>query len=57
MHRRDFGHMEMELTVTDPQTYTQPLTVKVNFRLLPDTDVIESFCSEDEQDLPHMRGQ
>lgn len=57
MHRRDFGHMEMELTVTDSKTYTQPVTVRVNFRLLPDTELIESFCAEGEQDLTHMRGQ
>jgi hypothetical protein len=57
MHRRDFGHMEMELTVTDPKTFTQPVTVRVGFRLLPDTELIESFCSEGEQDLTHMRGQ
>lgn len=55
-HRIDFGHMEAEVTVNDPKTYTQPVTVRVNFRLLPDTDVIESFCSEGEQDLAHMRG-
>lgn len=57
MRRRDFGHMEMELTVADPKTYTQPVTVRVNVRLLPDTELIESFCSEGEQDLSHMRGQ
>jgi len=56
IHRRDFGHMEMELTVTDSKTFTQPVTVQVNFRLLPDTELIESFCSEGEQDLTHMRG-
>ena len=57
IHRRDFGHMEMDLTVDDPKTYTKPVTVHVNFRLLADTELIESFCSEGEQDLNHMRGQ
>ncbi len=57
IRRRDFGHMEMELTVDDPKTYTQPVTDHVNFRLLPDTELMESFCSEGEQDLAHMRGQ
>lgn len=54
MRRRDFGHLEMDLTVNDPKTYTQPITVHVNFRLLPDTELLESFCSEGEQDLAHI---
>ncbi|HJT88515.1 MAG TPA: hypothetical protein VJ732_11680 [Bryobacteraceae bacterium] len=57
IHRRDIGHLEMELTVDDPKTYTKPVTDHVNFRLLPDTELLESFCSEGEQDLSHIRGQ
>lgn len=57
IHRRDFGHMEMDLTVADPKTFTKPVTIHANFRLLPDTELLESFCSEGEQDLTHMRGQ
>jgi hypothetical protein len=53
-HRRDFGHMEMQITVDDPKTYTKPVTIHVNFRLLPDTELIESFCAEDEKDLVHF---
>jgi hypothetical protein len=56
-HRRDFGHMDMEITVDDPKTYTKPVTVKVSHFLLPDTDLIESFCSEGEKDLAHMPGK
>jgi len=55
--RRDFGHMELQTTVDDPKTYTKPVTVTVTLRLLPDTDLIESFCSEGEKDLVHLRGQ
>jgi len=52
--RSDFGHLEARMTVDDPKTYTKPITVRVNFRLLPDTELIESFCSEDEKDLVHF---
>lgn len=52
--RLDFGHTELQLTVDDPKTYTQPFTVKFNLRLLPDTDLIESFCSENEKDAQHL---
>ena len=27
-HRRDFGHMDLEITVDDQKTYTMPVTVK-----------------------------
>ena len=55
--RRDFGHMELSITVDDPKIYTQPVTVKTGMRLLPDSELIESFCSEGEKDLNHMRGE
>ena len=57
LHRRDFGHMDVEITVDDPKTYTKPVTIRVSHRLLPDTDLIESFCSEGEKDLAHMPGK
>jgi hypothetical protein len=53
-HRRDFGHLEIQMTIDDPKTYTKPVTIRVNFRLLPDTELIESFCTEDEKDLVHF---
>jgi hypothetical protein len=56
-HRRDFGHMEVQLTIDDPKTFTKAIAIKVNLRLLPDTDLIESFCIENEKDVAHMRGQ
>lgn len=52
-HRRDFGHMELQVTVDDPKMYTKPFTIKVNELLLPDTDLIESVCAENERDLSH----
>lgn len=55
-HRRDFGHMELRITVDDPKTYTRPFTIKLNLNLFPDTDIIESFCAENERDLRHIIG-
>lgn len=56
-HRRDFGHLDLEITVDDQKTYTQPVTAKVNLRLIPDTDVLEAFCAEGESDLAHIAGK
>jgi hypothetical protein len=52
--RRDFGHMDLALTVDDPKMYTRPFTVKVGYRLLPDTDILESVCAENEKDRIHL---
>jgi hypothetical protein len=53
-HRLDFGHMELQVTIDDPQAYTKPFTFQVVQRLLPDTDLIESICAENEKDSRHM---
>jgi hypothetical protein len=53
-HRRDFGHMDVRITLDDAKTFTRPVTVEFTDVLLPDTDVFESFCSEGEQDLAHL---
>ena len=52
--RRDFGHMEVEMTFDDPQMYTKPFTIKVPFDLLADQDIFESFCHENEKDRAHL---
>ncbi len=55
--RLDFGHMKVQLTFDDPQTYTRPFTVKLNQRLLPDTDLLESYCADNEKDAAHLDGK
>ncbi len=55
--RLDFGHMEVRMTIDDPKTYTKPFTIKLRQRLLPDTDLLESFCVENEKDLIHIEGK
>lgn len=52
--RRDFGHMDLSITIDDPKMYTQSFTIKVSAVLLPDTDVLEAVCAENEKDLAHM---
>ena len=54
-HRRDFGHMDVEMTFDDPKYYTRPFSVKSEFRLIPDSDILESVCCENEQDRAHVR--
>jgi hypothetical protein len=56
-HRRDFGHMDLQLTIEDPKMFLRPITVKAKELLIPDSDVLESFCNENEKDRPHMPSQ
>ena len=53
-HRRDFGHLDTELTFDDPTLYTRPFTVKISYNLIPDYDIFEMFCTQNEKDRAHM---
>lgn len=57
LRRRDFGHIDAEITADDPKIYTKPVTIKFGYRLVPDTELIETFCQEQEKDLAHMPGK
>jgi hypothetical protein len=52
--RTDFGHMEIEATIDDPGAYTRPWTVKQTYHLLPETELLEFICNENNQDLEHL---
>jgi hypothetical protein len=52
--RRDFGHMELQITIQDPKIFTKPFTFKVNQLLIPDSDILETVCAENEQDRSHL---
>ena len=56
-HRRDYGHIDVTLTVTDPKVFTKPVTVNFTEQLLPDTDLLEHYCLEDEKDAAHQPGK
>ncbi len=53
-HRRDFGHMDVQATVDDPNVLTTPVTIKFTELLIPNSDILETFCVEGERDRAHM---
>ena len=55
--RRDYGHLDLTITITDPKTFTRPITVSVVEELLPDTDLLEHYCLENEKDDVHFPGR
>jgi hypothetical protein len=53
--RRDFGHLDVEMTFDDPKMYIKPFSIKVPHDLLADSDIFESFCDENEKDRAHLK--
>jgi hypothetical protein len=54
--RRDFGHMDVEVTFEDPKAYGKPVTIPVQATLQPDTDLLEYVCAENERSRGHLVG-
>jgi len=52
--RRDYGHLDIQVTIDDPKAYTRPWTVTEPMQLLPGADLIEFVCNENEKDLKHL---
>lgn len=55
--RRDYGHLDITATITDPKVFTKPITISFVAELLPDTDVFEHICAENERDAAHQPGR
>ena len=53
--RVNVGTLELDLTVDDPKAYTRPWTVKVTQRLMPDDELIEFVCQENELSSAHFK--
>src|SRR6185369_11078800 len=52
-HRRDFGHMDFEITIDDPKVFTKPFTIKTQRLLQADTELLEDVC-ENERSRAHF---
>ena len=52
-----FGRLEIEVTVDDPKAYTKPFTVLIKQDLVPDSDLLDAVCAENEKDAEHLRKQ
>jgi len=55
-HRRDAGHLDLQVTFDDPKAYTRSWTLPIEFDLIPDGQLIEYVC-ENERDAPHLIGK
>ena len=55
--RRDFGHMEIVETLDDPKAFTRRFTIAIKAELVPDTEILEYVCAENEKDRRHLVGK
>ena len=51
--RADAGHLDVEVTLTDPKALKVPVRFTQKLLLFPEQDLIEYFCAENEKDRPH----
>src|SRR6266540_2220613 len=47
--RKDFGHLENQVTIDDPGAYTKPFTVKFMATWTPGDELLEYICQENNQ--------
>lgn len=53
--RRDAGHLEIETTIDDPDAYAQSITYTVTATVMPDDDLLEYFCTDNELSIVHYQ--
>jgi hypothetical protein len=55
--RPSYGTLEIDVTIDDPKAYTKPWTVRVNQRIVPDNELIEFICLENQKFAEYLKGQ
>jgi len=55
--RLSYGVMKIDVTIDDPKAYTKPFTVRVNQRIMPDGELIEFICNENNRAPQLMVGK
>ena len=56
LRRVNFGTLEIQVTVDDPKTFTRPFTFTLQQRLMPDTELIEFVCNENNLSVKRLVG-
>jgi hypothetical protein len=54
--RRDFGHMDVEVTLDDPKTLDKPAVVPMEATFVTDTELLEYVCRENERSRQRLVG-
>jgi len=56
LRRINFGTLEIQVTVDDPKTFTRPFSFTLQQRLMPDTELIEFVCGENNLSATRLVG-
>jgi len=54
--RTDVGTLELRVTLEDPSVYAKSITFPVKGELVPDTELLEYVCNENEKDRARLVG-
>jgi hypothetical protein len=54
IRRPNYGTLEIDVTVDDPKTFTKPFAFTLQQRLMPDTELIEFVCGENNRSAAHL---
>jgi hypothetical protein len=52
--RRDFGHIDVSVSMTDPKAYPNGIHFTIPIKFQPDTELLESFCENNAASLARM---
>jgi hypothetical protein len=55
--RLSYGTLRIDVTIDDPKAYTAPFTVRLNQKIVPNGELIEFICAENERSTAHMVGK
>jgi hypothetical protein len=55
-HRRDLGNLDIDITIFDPDAYTEPWKIKRTSALM-NGEIQEYICNENNQDVEHLVGK
>jgi hypothetical protein len=55
IRRRDFGHIDVQMTFDDSGAYTKPFSIQFTQTLQPNMDILEGVCAENERDRAHLQ--
>jgi len=55
--RPNYGTLKIDVTIDDPKAYTKPFSVRVNQRIMPEGELIEFICNENNRAPQLMVGK
>ena|SRR6185312_9448108 len=55
--RTSFGHMDVQVAYDDPKAYRRAWSISFGAGFVPDTDMLEYVCGENEKDSKHLVGR